>query len=70
MYNKFQQFFNLATKENTMSEQTLSAANAAIFHLQFDTKDAIRYVIKHASVSPAEAGQAIKSVMVGYKRKA
>jgi hypothetical protein len=53
-----------------MSEQTLAAANQAIFHLQFDTKDAIRYVIKHASVSPREAGEALKNVMVGYKRKA
>ena len=53
-----------------MSEQTLNAANEAIFHMQFDTKDAIRYVVKNASVTPTEAGQAIKSVMVGYKRKA
>lgn len=53
-----------------MSEQTLNAANEAIFHRQLSTEDAVRYVAKTAEVSPSEAGRAIKEVMVGYKRKA
>lgn len=51
-----------------MSEKTLNAANEAIFQLQLNTNEAIRYVVKHAGVSPKEAGQAIKETMVGYKQ--
>lgn len=52
-----------------MSERTLNAANEAIFHHQLNTEDAIRYVIRSASVSPREAGDAIKETLVGYKRR-
>lgn len=52
-----------------MSEQTLNAANEAIFHLQLDTNEAVRYVIKHAKVDPKSAGHAIKEVMTGYKNR-
>jgi hypothetical protein len=51
-----------------MSEQTLIAATQAIFHLQLNTQDAIRYVVKHAGVDSKHAGQALKQVMVGYKK--
>lgn len=51
-----------------MSEKTLEAANQAIFHLQLNTNEAIRYVVKHASVEPKEAGLAIKQVLTSYKR--
>jgi hypothetical protein len=57
------------TKENAMSAQTLNAANTAIFQLQMNTDDAIRYVIRNARVSPREAGDAIKETLTGYKRK-
>lgn len=57
------------TKERAMSERTLNAANEAIFHHQLNTEDAIRYVIRSASVSPREAGDAIKETLVGYKRR-
>jgi hypothetical protein len=57
------------TKETAMSEQTLTAANQAIFHLQLNTDEAIRYVIKTARVAPKEAGEAIKHTLVGYKTK-
>jgi len=52
-----------------MSEKTLKAANQAIFHLQLNTDEAIRYVIKNASVSPKEAGLAIKETLIGYKTR-
>ncbi len=52
-----------------MSEKTLTAANQAIFHLQLNTDEAIRYVVKSAQVSPKEAGVAIKETMVGYKTR-
>jgi len=51
-----------------MREQVLTAANQAIFHLQFNTNEAVRYVVKEAGVSPKEAGQALKQVMTGYKQ--
>ncbi len=50
-----------------MSERTLSAANEAIFHHQLPSNEAIRYVIKHSQCDVKTAGQALKSVMVGYK---
>jgi len=52
-----------------MSEKTLNTANQAIFHMQLNTDEAIRYVVKHASVSPKEAGLAIKETLVGYKTR-
>lgn len=52
-----------------MSEHTLSAANTAIFHLQLNTEEAIRYVIRNASVDPKTAGTAIKETLVGYKAR-
>lgn len=52
-----------------MNQTALNAANAAIFHLQLDTDQAIRYVVKSARVSPKEAGQAIKETLVGYKHR-
>lgn len=52
-----------------MSETTLAAANQAIFHLQLDTNEAVRYVVKHAHVDPKTAGQAIKETLTGYKNR-
>jgi stringent starvation protein B len=63
MYNDF------LTKENAMSDKTLNLANTAIFHLQLNTEDAIRFVARHASVDSKVAGTAIKEVMVGYKTR-
>jgi len=50
-----------------MSEQVINAASQAVFQLQLNTNDAIRYVVKEVGVSPKEAGQALKQVMTGYK---
>jgi stringent starvation protein B len=63
MYNDF------LTKGNSMSEKTLNVANTAIFHLQLNTEDAIRFVARHASVDTKVAGSAIKEVLVGYKTR-
>ncbi len=52
-----------------MSEKTLNVANEAIFQLQLNTDEAIRYVVKNAQVSPKDAGLAIKEALVGYKRR-
>ena len=52
-----------------MSEKTLNTANTAIFHLQLNTEDAIRFVARHASVDVKVAGSAIKEVIVGYKNR-
>lgn len=51
-----------------MNQQTLDAANEAIFHKQLNTDKAIRYVINAAKVDPKQAGSAIKLVLVGYKK--
>ncbi len=52
-----------------MSERTQAAANQAIFQLQLNTDEAIRYVVKTAQVSPKDAGLAIKEALVGYKQR-
>ena len=52
-----------------MSNQVINAATQAVFHLQLNTNDAIRYVVQEAGVSPKEAGQALKQVMVGYRNR-
>jgi len=52
-----------------MSEQTIGVATEAIFQLQLNTAEAIRYVVKRAGVSPRDAGTAIKEAMVGYKSR-
>jgi hypothetical protein len=52
-----------------MSKNVIDVANQAIFHLQLNTNDAIRYVVKEAEVDAKQAGQALKHVMLGYKSK-
>lgn len=52
-----------------MNEQILTAANQAIFQLQMNTNDAVRYVIHHCNVSRTEAEQALKNAMVPHKSK-
>lgn len=51
-----------------MQENILNRAGEAIFCLQLNTPEAIRYVVKHAHVDSKTAGQAIKQVLVGYKK--
>ena len=52
-----------------MSQHVLDTASQAIFQLQLNTNDAIRYVVKEAGISPKEAGLALKEVMVGYRSR-
>lgn len=52
-----------------MSETVLLAANQAIFHMQLNTDEAIRYIVKQAKVSPKDAGLAIKHTLTSYKNK-
>ena len=52
-----------------MSTQVIDAATQAVFQLQLNTNDAIRYIVKETQVSPKEAGQALKDVMVGYQKR-
>ena len=51
-----------------MSERTLTAANEAIFQLQLNTNDAIRYIVKRSQCGPKEAGQAIKATVMFHKQ--
>lgn len=51
-----------------MSESALNAAYQAVYQLQLNTNDAIRYIVKEASISPKEAGQVLKDVLVGYQK--
>jgi translation initiation factor 2 alpha subunit (eIF-2alpha) len=50
-----------------MNQLAIDRATEAVFHMQLQTKDAMRYVIKTAGVDAKTAGQALKQVMVGYK---
>lgn len=43
-------------------------ANDAIFVLQLNTADAIKYVVKHTGVNAQTAGATIKETTVWYKR--
>jgi hypothetical protein len=52
-----------------MSNQAERFANEAIFVQQFNTRDAVRYVVRNAQVTPAEATVAVKSVLVFHKKK-
>lgn len=52
-----------------MSVHVIDVAAQAVFQLQLNTNDAIRYIVKEAQVSPKEAGQALKDVMVGYQKR-
>jgi hypothetical protein len=50
-----------------MNAQTERFANEAIFVLQFNTREAVRYVQRNASVDEAQATAAIKSVVKFHK---
>lgn len=47
----------------------IKAASDAVFYFQFNTNEAIKYVVTQAHVSPKIAGQALKEVMVGYQKR-
>jgi len=45
----------------------MTVANQAIFQLQLNTNEAIKFVVTHAGISAKEASQAIKDIMISYK---
>jgi len=51
-----------------MSNRTEAMANEAIFVLQFNTRDAVRYVMRNAGASESDATKAIKSVVKFHKQ--
>ena len=50
-----------------MNAQVERFANEAIFILQFNTRDAVRYVCRNAGVEHAEAAAAIKSAVTFHR---
>ena len=51
-----------------MTAQAERFANEAVFILQFNTRDAVRYVQRNAGVDQAQATEAVKSVATFHKR--
>jgi hypothetical protein len=54
--------------ENKMTHQVEAVANEAVFRMQFNTRDAVRYVQRNASVDQATAQSAVRQVMVFHKK--
>jgi hypothetical protein len=50
-----------------MNAQVERFANEAVFTLQFNTRDAVRYVQRNAQVSETAATQAVRSVVTFHK---
>jgi hypothetical protein len=51
-----------------MSNRTEAMANEAIFVLQFNTRDAVRYVQRNAGVDEATARHAISRTVTFHKQ--
>ena len=51
-----------------MSKALEQTATVAIFHRQLSTDRAIRFVVSHTGVSADTAEQALRSVMISYKK--
>jgi hypothetical protein len=51
-----------------MNNRTEAMANEAIFVLQFNTRDAVRYVQRNAGVDEATARQAISRTVTFHKQ--
>lgn len=60
---------NLNIERLHMSKNVMNAANTAIFYFQFNTNDAVRFVIRNTKVDSATAQAAIKETLTGYKKK-
>lgn len=52
-----------------MNELVETMATQAVFQLQFNTRDAVRYVQRNAGVDEATAKNAVKSVTTFHKTK-
>ncbi len=51
-----------------MNKRTEAMANQAVFQLQFNTRDAVRYVQRNAEVSEKEAQAAIREVTTFHRQ--
>lgn len=51
-----------------MNAQVEQIANQAVFQLQFNTRDAVRYVQRNTGVDEKTAQQAVKSVTSFHKQ--
>lgn len=52
-----------------MNASVLDRANEAIFYFQYQTKQALEYVMKNAQTDYKTAKTALNQVMVSYKMK-
>lgn len=50
-----------------MSNQAQTFANEAVFQLQFNTRDAVKYVQRNAHVDEKTASAALKQAMTFHK---
>ena len=55
------------TKESSMNRALELAAVQAIFHRQYNTDRATRFVVKATGVSAQQAEQALRNVMLSYR---
>ena len=51
-----------------MNHQVESMANQAVFQLQFNTRDAVRYVVRNTGVDQPTAQQAVKQAVTFHKQ--
>ena len=51
-----------------MSERVEAMANEAVFQLQFNTREAVRYVMRNAGANEADATSAVKTVVKFHKQ--
>ena len=51
-----------------MNSKVEAMANQAVFQLQFNTRDAVRYVVRNTGVDQAVAQTAVKSATVFHKK--
>jgi hypothetical protein len=51
-----------------MNTQVESMATQAVFQLQFNTRDAVRYVVRNTGVDQSTAQQAVKQVATFHKQ--
>jgi hypothetical protein len=50
-----------------MSNQVENMANQAVFQLQFNTRDAVRYVVRNTGIDQSTAQQAVKRAVTFHK---
>jgi hypothetical protein len=51
-----------------MNQQVETMANQAVFQLQFNTRDAVRYVVRNTGVDLSTAQSAVRSVTIFHKK--